>query len=35
MTRFLLLAAEAVLTALIFAALCWLLIALAAAGGAL
>jgi hypothetical protein len=35
MTRFLLLAAEAVLTASTVAALCWLLIALAAAGGAL
>jgi hypothetical protein len=35
MTRFLLLAAEAVLTAAAFAALCWLLIALAAAGGVL
>ena len=35
MTRFLLLAAEAVLTAFTVAALCWLIIALAAAGGAL
>ena len=35
MTRLLLLAAEAVLTASTVAALCWLLIALAAAGGVL
>ena len=35
MTRIIRLAAEAVLTASTFAALCWLLIALAAIGGAL